>query len=150
MCILWLSCDANSLTMTWYCLNSFYGTHLLCQACNKGARNTTFRRGSWFFLHGGGVSTFPKNFDKQNKQRKKGGMEETGDCGVQPFPSSEVWLKSTFQTIIYIQVNFRGKGGGGGRGQGVLFNCKPLIHKHTVLILSGRGSGGPPPENVWL
>ena len=101
------------------------------------------------FVRGGGGSNFPKIFDKQKKKEKGGrgggGRKKTEGCG-DPSPAAEVHVlfKSTFQTIIYIQVYFS------GRGMVFCTIAGPSLHKHTVFILSGRGFGGLPPENVLL
>ena len=54
------------------------------------------------------VRDFREIFDKQKKKKKKKEKrrEETEGFGCS-FPSVEWWFKSTFQTIIYIQVYFR-------------------------------------------
>ena len=68
------------------------------------------------FVRGGG-SNFPKilTSKKKNNNNKRGrgkrlenggGWGGGGSCGGY-FHSAEVWFKSTFQTIIYIQVYFR-------------------------------------------
>ena len=56
-------------------------------------RSTDQARNQEFSSGGGG--NFTENYDKQ----------KTGCCGGS-FHSVEVWFKSTFQTIIYIQVYF--------------------------------------------
>ena len=62
-----------------------------------------------------GGSNLPKILkSKKKKKKKKEGrrrekerkQEKTEGCGCS-FPSAEVWFKSTFKKIIYIQVYFR-------------------------------------------
>ena len=52
-----------------------------------------------------------ENFDKQKKKKKKKKEEEEkknggGGGGGGSFPFQGVWFKSTFKTIIYIQIIF--------------------------------------------
>ena len=60
-----------------------------------------------------GGSNFPKILTSKKKKKKKKKKknqrnEKTGFRLFFPsFPSAEVWLKSTFQKIIYIQIYFR-------------------------------------------
>ena len=66
-----------------------------------------------------GFSLRRSNFRIILTSKKKGGLgKKTEGCGGS-FPSAEVWFKSTFQTIFYIQVYF-------SVGHGLLYNCKPL------------------------
>ena len=59
------------------------------------------------FSSGGGVQLF-ENFWQAKKKKKKKRGEKTGfRLFFHSFPSAEVWLKSTFQKIIYIQIYFR-------------------------------------------
>ena len=89
-----------------------------------------------------------ENFWQAKKKEKGGGEGERkkmeGCGGLFPAAEVHVWFESTYQTNIYIQVYFR------GRGMVFCTIACPSLHNFTVLILSGRGSGGPPPEKFWL
>ena len=59
------------------------------------------------FVRGGGP-TFRKFLTSQKKKKKKKKKKEETKQGLdRSFPSAEVWLKSTCQKIIYIQIYFR-------------------------------------------
>ena len=61
-------------------------------------------RGSRNFRQRG--SKFPKILTSKKKKGGKSTRKKTEGCGVS-FASAEVWFKSTFQTIISIQVYFQ-------------------------------------------
>ena len=94
----------------------------------------THAKGMWFesgsgadpgiFIRGGGP-TFPKILTSKKKKKKKNREEEERKTeGCSGSLSADIWYKSIFQTIIYIQVYFRFFFFWGGGG--LLYNFKPL------------------------
>ena len=92
-----------------------------------------------------GGPTFQKILTSQKKKKKKGEEETKQGFGCS-FTSAKLWCKSTFKTIVYIQIYFR-TFIYISVGNGLLYNCKRGSFLYSKCV--GEGGLGVLPQKIF-